>query len=278
MKLSQKNSISYKTFWYQKHTKTKKLWQKYSIVNQVLKILPEIKTQAQLVISEFFLIFDIMSTTDKPTWYHNFKKDGIATIENFISPNDCQKYIQEMDQILTKLEKEPKKVLTGFVIDHGKDQQVTPYIEKLWKSSETIDYFFEPNVFVKQQTQDEQGNQIEVETEEFKKFDDGYQLNFKNSICKVGHALHMYNEVFYDLIWRDSCKNIFKILEWENPRVPQSMYIFKGAGKLRRFTRIPECILYHIFPKKIRKITCPFFYEPPSWQFRQPSSRLNLPL
>ena len=39
----------------------------------------------------------------------------------------------------------------------------------------------------------------------------------------------MKNQVFYDLIWRDDCKRIFRDLGWKNPRVPQSMYICKNA-------------------------------------------------
>ena len=146
------------------------------------------------------------------SWKKDFQQNGIATIENFLPENECQKYLDEMKKILKQLQEEKKIVKTGFVTDFSdhNPSKGDPYVEKLWKSSETIDYFFEPNVFDGETGQLKEG------------------LEFENAICKVGHALHMKNQVFYDLIWSEKCKNLFKDLEWENPRVPQSMYIFKS--------------------------------------------------
>ena len=47
------------------------------------------------------------------------------------------------------------------------------------------------------------------------------------SLNKVGHALHTLNGCFKELIFSTQAKDLFRKLEWENPLVPQSMYIFK---------------------------------------------------
>ena len=148
------------------------------------------------------------------TWIETFQKDGICAIPDFVSPEDCDRLMAEIKLVVQELKQRKVKDHNYHTIVFDQSGKGDPFIDKLWDSAEDIDYFFEPNVF------DDKGESvIDPGT--------GEKLTFENSISKIGHALHMKNKVFYDFIWDDKFIDIFKKINWENPKVPQSMYIFK---------------------------------------------------
>ena len=49
------------------------------------------------------------------------------------------------------------------------------------------------------------------------------------SINKIGHCLHMKNDVFKKVTFSDKVKQLIKQLNYKRPSIPQSMYIFKNS-------------------------------------------------
>ena len=138
----------------------------------------------------------------------NYKENGIGVWEDFIPESKCLEIIEEMKKLVSEAKldstnsKAPKSIFSTQEESHedrGEDQNFI-------KSSEDISFFWEENAF------DENG-----------------KLKFEPIFClnKVGHALHTLNGVFKDLIFSEKAKSLFRELKWENPMVPQSMFIFK---------------------------------------------------
>ena len=137
-----------------------------------------------------------------------YRSTGIGVIPNFITSEKCLKIIAEMQKLVTEAKLDqtssnaPKSIFSTQEESHedrGEDQNFI-------KSSEDISFFWEENAF---------------DTDGKLKFEPIFCLN------KVGHALHTLNGEFKNLIFSEDSKSLFKKLGWENPLVPQSMYIFK---------------------------------------------------
>ena len=69
-----------------------------------------------------------------------------------------------------------------------------------------ISYFFEKDAF------DSNGNLV---------------IPKEESINKIGHCLHMKNEVFKKITFSDKVKELIRQLGYIKPLVPQGMYICK---------------------------------------------------
>jgi len=134
----------------------------------------------------------------------DFERNGIATIENFIGEDECVNLMSEMDKMVSNMdvsaELENRSIFE--TTKHDKRDQ------KFFRSSEDVSFFWENSAF-----------------------DSAGKLKYPPKKClnKVGHAIHTMNPKFHDVIFSDKTAQILKAMKWENPLVPQSMYIFKNA-------------------------------------------------
>merc|ERR1712110_606131 len=61
------------------------------------------------------------------------------------------------------------------------------------------------------------------------------------AVNKVAHALHTKHPRFKQLVFSEKSKNILEQLNFEHPKVPQSMYIFKQPGVGGEFIPHVDC-------------------------------------
>ncbi|CAK7901642.1 hypothetical protein CAAN1_11S03818 [[Candida] anglica] len=130
-----------------------------------------------------------------------YNREGCLCIPNFLSPEEIKKYLEQSKQLLDDFDPQthPKTQFKTGDNDHVGDNY-------FFDSSDKVSYFFDTDAF------DENG-----------------QLKYskENSINKIGHGLHMHNETFRQLTFDDRIKGVARSLEYNDPRVLQSMCIFK---------------------------------------------------
>ena len=101
-------------------------------------------------------------------------------------------------------------------------------------SSETIRFFFEPDAI--------DPGTSNVRTD----------LPKERLINKIGHAMHVQNDVFRKYSFSDKVKNLVAALGYQDPVLPQSMYIFKQPGIGGAVTSHQDSTFLHTEPK----LTC----------------------
>ncbi|PAV80447.1 hypothetical protein WR25_22910 [Diploscapter pachys] len=127
---------------------------------------------------------------------------GYAVVDDVLNAQDIEAMKLEMNKIVGNLdiEKEPKSVFSTY----DEDQHVAD--NYFLNSSDKIAFFYEEGAF------DKNGK---------------LQVDKTQALNKVGHGLHVLNDVFKRVTFHPKVKAIFKELNFEVPEVVQSMYIFK---------------------------------------------------
>ncbi|GEQ70963.1 hypothetical protein JCM33374_g4644 [Metschnikowia sp. JCM 33374] len=132
-----------------------------------------------------------------------FNEEGMLCIPDFLNPQEISTMMHSAQELLEDLDvsTHPKTQFKTGENDHVGDQY-------FFDSSDKVSYFFDTDAF------DENG-----------------QLQFpkEQAINKIGHGLHMHNKVFESVTFKESVKAIARDLNYTDPRVLQSMLIFKNA-------------------------------------------------
>jgi len=128
----------------------------------------------------------------------DYQENGYAIIKDFLSDDEVNALKNECREIVDCMD--PKEHSTTFEsgASHRKDYFVN--------STNNISFFFEKDAF------GENGK---------------LAVDKHNSLNKIGHALHVLNPIFKRITFSDKVKDICKNLSYKDPKICQSMYIFK---------------------------------------------------
>lgn len=131
----------------------------------------------------------------------HFLKEGVLCIPDFLTPEETQSLLSRAHEILRDFDMDthPKTQFKTGNNNHVGDQY-------FFDSSDKISYFFDVDAF------DEVGN---------------LKYPKEQAINKIGHGLHMRDDLFRRITLDPKIKSIAHSLDFKDPRVLQSMCIFK---------------------------------------------------
>ncbi|MGI9237023.1 MAG: phytanoyl-CoA dioxygenase family protein [Woeseiaceae bacterium] len=129
-----------------------------------------------------------------------FGRDGVIILEDFVSDSECLRLRSRMLQLVDEFD--PQSVRSIFSAME-QTQLGDKYFEE---SGDKIHYFFENDAF------DVNGDLIQSKQE---------------SLNKVGHAMHDLDSVFDAFSRTPKLANTVQSLNYDDPVILQSMYIFK---------------------------------------------------
>ena len=129
---------------------------------------------------------------------------------------ECDTYINEMKNILKSFDLEEYLNLSTDeqAQNNTSEEEVSsnyqlPRLEYLYESANNISYFFENDVV------DRANRKI--------------NMPLMEGLGKVGHGVHLKNDVFHKLVFSKKAKTVLDKLGFEDVAVPQGMYILKLA-------------------------------------------------
>lgn len=128
----------------------------------------------------------------------DFERDGFAIIPNFLNEEEMATLRNRMHEIVEEVD--PKEHNTVFSTTN---QTRNDYF---MNSGDKIAFFFEEGAL------DKEGN---------------LQVEKQKSVNKVAHALHCQDPAFARITQSDKIKAITKAVNYKDPVICQSMYIFK---------------------------------------------------
>lgn len=134
------------------------------------------------------------------TEIETFKNDGYLVLEQFVSDADCDRLRARAEMLVSEFDP------GGEVSIFSTQEQTRTSDEYFLSSGDKIRFFFEENAF-------DQNGELRQSKE--------------RSINKIGHALHDLDPVFDRFSRTDALRQLVIDLRIENPRLIQSMYIFK---------------------------------------------------
>lgn len=130
-----------------------------------------------------------------------FDDDGVLCIEDFLSPKETRDLLDRSLQLLKDFDisTHPKTQFKTGENDHIGD-------EYFFNSSDKVGFFFDTDAF-----------------------DDSGNLKYPKELAinKIGHGLHMNDDLFHQITFSEKIKGIGRLLGFIDPRVLQSMCIFK---------------------------------------------------
>jgi phytanoyl-CoA hydroxylase len=142
-----------------------------------------------------------------------FDATGFLHSKAFASLEECAAMKQQMADLVRDDWKPDQQALDSFGTD---TEQNTARGDYFLESSDRIHYFTEPTAL------DKDGTSLLPEYQ----VDDNSKMTALN---KVGHALHLTPGAFSDYCLSEKVRDLVLDLGWQDPVVPQSMYIFKQA-------------------------------------------------
>lgn len=136
-----------------------------------------------------------------PEQVETFNREGVLCIPEFLTKDQTKRLFERCHALLDEfsVKDHPKSIFKTKDKDHIGDQY-------FFESSDKVSFFFDVDAF------HENG-----------------ELRFPKdkAINKIGHGLHMKDEEFHSITFGDKTKSIARSLDFEDPRVLQSMCIFK---------------------------------------------------
>ena len=145
-----------------------------------------------------FFFKESMSLTQRQI--ESFEQNGYLVLENFVSQEDCDKLRVRASEIVKNFDS--SESVTIFTTNEQTRHSDRFFLE----SGDKIRCFFEEESF------DENG--VLKQPKEF-------------SINKIGHAMHDLDPVFDSFSRTEELEAVAKDIGFEDPRILQSMYIFK---------------------------------------------------
>lgn len=135
----------------------------------------------------------------------DLEKDGFTLIENLFTPEECNEMVDEIRQIIKNTNDATKKVVFKASTQNDAPQSKEKYF---LDSSHKISFFYEEG---------------SVDTNGKLTVDEEYL-----GLNKIGHALHFLNPIFKKYTFDERIKNICRKLNLIDPKICQSMFIFKN--------------------------------------------------
>lgn len=132
-----------------------------------------------------------------------FNADGLLVLKNFVSSAECDHLRKRAADMVREFDP------SGLVSIFSTNEQNRTTDDYFLTSGDKIRFFFEENAFNSSGTLKQPKEQ---------------------SINKIGHALHDLDSVFNDFSRSAKIKALIAALSIEDPRLLQSMYIFKQPG------------------------------------------------
>eukprot|EP00931_Biecheleriopsis_adriatica_P007311 TRINITY_DN108610_c0_g1_i1.p1 TRINITY_DN108610_c0_g1~~TRINITY_DN108610_c0_g1_i1.p1 ORF type:complete len:349 (-),score=105.34 TRINITY_DN108610_c0_g1_i1:78-1088(-) len=157
-----------------------------------------------------------------------FEKDGFLHLKAFASPEECAQLKQRMKELIDAWDPAAKKV-SVFVTD-GEQEGAQGSSDYFLDSADRIHFFLEKGA------SDEDGNM---------KAD----IAKHRALNKVGHGLHVADDAFKEYSHSDKVTGLVKELGWEDPVLPQSMYIFKQPAIGGEVTSHQDSSFLHTTPR-----------------------------
>ncbi|XP_044748413.1 phytanoyl-CoA dioxygenase domain-containing protein 1 isoform X1 [Coccinella septempunctata] len=158
----------------------------------------------------------------------NIEKDGFAVIENLFTSQECEEMIKEIRQVIQTTNNATKRVIFKATAENDAPQAKEKYF---LDSAHKISFFFEEG------SVDEDGKLAVAE--------EYLALN------KIGHALHALNGVFGKYTFDERIKNICRSLDLVDPKVCQSMFIFKNPRIGGEVTPHQDASYLHTSPQSL---------------------------
>lgn len=147
-----------------------------------------------------------MSTSyDFKKYIDELNLNGCAVIPNFLDHDEIESILNEVPKLIDNFD---FSSAARSVFETGENQRLQ---KDFLESVDKISPFFEKDAI------NEKGELV---------------LPKHQSINKIGHCLHMKNEVFKGITFSNKVKTLIRQLGYKQPVVPQSMYIFKNGSKI----------------------------------------------
>ena len=151
------------------------------------------------------------------------RRNGFALIPNFLDENTVNEMKNSIYKLVEGMDVEKEKLRT--------DSTENPNI--YMKAGDQINFFFEPDAF------DEKGEL---------KFDK------HRALFRIGFALHVLEPTFNKVTFSDKVKKLVKELGFSEPRVAQSMYIFKNPEIGGLFIPHQDATYLHAVGDELREV------------------------
>ncbi|XP_067144470.1 phytanoyl-CoA dioxygenase domain-containing protein 1-like [Centruroides vittatus] len=129
-----------------------------------------------------------------------FNENGYLVIPEFLNSEEIQLLKSECSKLINEMN--PSEDKSVFI--SGRNQKGEEYF---LTSGDKIRYFFEEDAI------NEKGE---------------FTVSKEDSLNKIGHALHWWNDVFKKITFGQKVKNLIRNFGFIDPLVVQSMYIFKN--------------------------------------------------
>lgn len=136
------------------------------------------------------------------SWLTSFEENGFAVVEDVFTIEELSEMKGEIERLVTEIDlrEQPKSVFSTY------DENKHAADDYFLNSSDKIRVFFEEGAL------DKAGN---------------LAVDKHPALNKIGHGLHLENPVFKRMSFHPNLQRLVKDLQYEQPKIVQSMYIFK---------------------------------------------------